>query len=202
MGPAVVQALRGAGYEVTALTEPSREALVSEARKALLGRPDGLVVVGGDGMVHLGANLVAGTTVPLGIVPSGTGNDTARALGIPHNNTERAIRTSNRRRPVCSSRPARVLGGGMKITPDALIDDGMLDVLVVEHLTRVQFLCIFPRVFNGTHLTDPRVTVRRAKRITIDADAVAAYADGERVGPLPIEIEVVLGALRVLAPLP
>ena len=281
VGPAVVRALRGAGYEVTALTEPSYKDLLSEARKALRSGPDALVVVGGDGMVNLGTNLVAGTTVPLGIVPSGTGNDTARALGIPHSNAERAIHTlleALTRPPrlidaglirrsdggtswfactvsagfdaVVNERANRMnwpkgpirynlamlielavlrpisyrlvldgvestttgvlvsvgngvsLGGGMKITPDALLDDGMLDVLVVERLTRVQFLRIFPRVFNGTHLTDPRVTVRGVKRITIDADAVAAYADGERVGPLPIEIEVVPGALRVLAPLP
>ena len=51
-----------------------------------------LIVVGGDGMVSLGTNLLAGTKVPLGIVPSGTGNDMARGLGIPHENTEAAIR--------------------------------------------------------------------------------------------------------------
>jgi diacylglycerol kinase (ATP) len=92
------------------------------------------------------------------------------------------------------------LGGGMKVTPDALLDDGLLDVLVVQPLGRFAFMRIFPRVFSGTHVTDPRVTIYRAKRILIEAYGVVAYADGERVGPLPIDIEVVPNALRVLAP--
>ncbi len=279
VGPAVVQTLRGVGHDVTALTEPTYDDLVDAAERALATRPDALVVVGGDGMVNLGANLVAGTGVPLGVVPSGTGNDTARALGIPHDNAEAAIRLlldalqrpprvidagrirrsdgtttwfacmvsagfdavvnerANRMRwpkgpsrynlamliELAVLRPITYrlvldgvesmatgvlvsvgngvsLGGGMKVTPDALLDDGMLDVLVVQRLTRVQFLRIFPRVFKGTHLSDPRVTVHRVRSITIDADDVVAYADGERVGPLPIDIEVVPGALRVLAP--
>jgi diacylglycerol kinase (ATP) len=55
-------------------------------------------------------------------------------------------------------------------------------------------------VFSGTHVTDPRVTIYRAKHIRIEADGVVAYADGERVGPLPIDIEVIPKALGVLAP--
>ncbi len=92
------------------------------------------------------------------------------------------------------------IGGGMKVTPDALLDDGLLDVLIVERLTRIQFLRIFPRVFKGTHLTDPRVSVVKVRRVTIAADGVVAYGDGERIGPLPIDIEVKPGALKVLAP--
>jgi diacylglycerol kinase (ATP) len=91
------------------------------------------------------------------------------------------------------------IGGGMNVTPNAQLDDGLFDVLVVGKLTRLQFLRIFPSVYKGTHLSDKRVSVVRAKRVTIDADAVVAYADGERVGPLPLDIEVVPGALRVLS---
>ena len=90
----------------------------------------------------------------------------------------------------------------MLITPDAMLDDGLLDVCVVEPLSRIAFLGIFPRVFKGTHVTDPRVSIRRAKHVTIEADGVVAYADGERVGPLPLEIEIVPGALHILSPLP
>ena len=94
------------------------------------------------------------------------------------------------------------LGGGMKVTPDAEVDDGVLDVLVVEALSRTAFLRIFPRVFKGEHVTDRRVTIHRAKRIRIESDGVVAYADGERFGMLPIDIEVRQKALRVLAPKP
>ena len=92
------------------------------------------------------------------------------------------------------------LGGGMKVTPNAILDDGLFDVLVVQPLSRIAFLRVFPRVFTGKHLSDPRVTVYRAKRVLIEAERVVAYADGERVGPLPIDIEMVAGALHVLAP--
>ncbi|MES1212233.1 MAG: acylglycerol kinase family protein, partial [Leifsonia sp.] len=91
VGPAVVQTLRAMGHEVTSLQEPDYESLLRTARAAVKSKPDGFVVVGGDGMVNLGANLVAGTKVPLGIVPSGTGNDMARVLGLPFDNTEAAV---------------------------------------------------------------------------------------------------------------
>lgn len=283
VGPAVVATLRALGHDVTSLTEPNFEQLLDVAKKAVKAKPDALVVVGGDGMVSLGANLVAQTKVPLGIVPSGTGNDMARGLGIPVGDTEAAIqllvealqrpprvidagridhvdeatglpkvtwfacvlsagfdatvneRANNLRHPRGKNRYLLALGielaklkpiayrleldgieletdaalvavgnnvslgGGMKVTPDARLDDGLLDVLVVQPLGRLAFLRIFPRVFSGTHLTDPRVAVMRAERIRIEADGVVAYADGERVGPLPIDIEVVPGALRVLS---
>lgn len=93
------------------------------------------------------------------------------------------------------------IGGGMRVTPHALLDDGLLDVMLVRPLSRFAFLRIFPRVFAGTHLSDPRVTVLRASRVQIQADAaIVAYADGERMGALPADIEVRIGALRVLAP--
>ncbi|MBN9141179.1 MAG: YegS/Rv2252/BmrU family lipid kinase [Micrococcales bacterium] len=283
VGPAVVQTLRAMGHEVTSLTEPDFDSLLDSARAAVRTRPDALVVVGGDGMVNLGVNLVAGTRVPLGIVPSGTGNDMARGLGIPHDDTEAAIRflgealerpareidavrirwteddgTVGERRFACALsagfdaivneranlmrhpkgasryilallaelarlKPFRYrvtldgetleldalmvsvgnnvsLGGGMKITPDAVLDDGLLDVMLVKPLSRIAFLRIFPRVFQGTHTTAPVVTMRRARRIRIEADAaLVVYADGERIAPLPVELEVEPRALRVLA---
>jgi diacylglycerol kinase (ATP) len=284
VGPAVVSTLRGLGHEVTSLTEPNFEELVASGRKAVASKPDAFIVVGGDGMVSLGTNLVARTKVPLGIVPSGTGNDMARGLGIPVGNTEAAIealvealgrparaidagliqhtgdageakqtwfacvlsagfdaivneRANSMRNPKGPSRYLVALaielaklkpieytltldgvktvtkaalisvgnnisiGGGMKVTPDAKVDDGLLDVLVVQPLSRIAFLRVFPRVFKGTHVTDPRVKIHRVTRVSIDADAVVAYADGERVGTLPIDIEVVPAALRVLTPL-
>lgn len=278
VGPAVVDALRDAGHDVTSLSESNFRQLNVVVAAALKAKPDALVVVGGDGMASLGVNHVAETGIPLGIVPSGTGNDMARGLGIPIRNTDRAIAalfaalavpprridagfvtrsdgTTNWFAGVLSAgfdaivneranlmhwprgrqrynlallrelamlKPIRYrltvdgeksetdavlvavannvsLGGGMRITPDAEIDDGLLDVFVVEPLSRTAFLRIFPRVFKGTHVTDARVSIRRARRIRVDADNVVAYADGERVAALPLEIEVRPGALTVLA---
>ena len=59
------------------------------------------------------------------------------------------------------------IGGGMRVTPNAVVDDGLFDVLVVTPLSRLSFLRVFPRVFAGTHLSDPRVTVHRAKTVRI-----------------------------------
>lgn len=286
VGPAVVQTLRAMGHEVTSLTEPDFGSLLDSARAAAKKRPDALVVVGGDGMVNLGANVVATTRVPLGIIPSGTGNDMARGLGIPHDNTEAAIRildaalaagprtidagritwrdavtgaagerwfacalsagfdaivnerANEMRHPRGPSRYILAmlaelavlkplayrleldgrtvetkallvavansvsLGGGMKITPGAKLDDGLFDVLIVEPLSRFNFLRIFPRVFKGEHVGHPRVRIESAKTVRIEADGIVAYGDGERIAPLPLDVEIVPGALRVLAPLP
>jgi len=285
VGPVVVSRLREAGHLVTVLSEASFEQLLSAARAAVAAGPDALVVVGGDGMVSLGANLVAQSPIALGLVPSGTGNDMARGLGIPINDVDAAIsallnalhepprvidaaivhhtddaglpkhtwfacvlsagfdaivneRANSMRNPKGPSRYLLALaielaklkpieyrlsldgvetvtkaalisvgnsvslGGGMRVTPDALLDDGLLDVLIVQPLSRFAFLRVFPKVFKGEHVSDPRVAIHRATSVTIEAPDVAAYADGERLGALPIRIEIVPGALRVLAPAP
>ena len=88
-GEGVLAGLRRAGHDVVDLSGPDADAALARARAAVdgTGGPadpvDALVVVGGDGMVHLGAQAVAGTDVPLGIVPVGTGNDFAATLGLP-----------------------------------------------------------------------------------------------------------------------
>src|SRR4029453_16906536 len=84
VGPAVAERLIAEGYDVSMLREANFELLRREVESAFAqGGSDGLVVVGGDGMVSLGVNLVAQTGVPLGIVAAGTGNDLARGLGLP-----------------------------------------------------------------------------------------------------------------------
>jgi len=279
-GDQVVAALEAAGHRVTPVLEPSMAALDARCRHLLVEEePDAFVVVGGDGMVHLATGLLAGTGMPLGVVPSGTGNDFARGLGIPLGDTERAVdvllealgrppRTIDagliraedgspdrwfagvlsagfdssvneranalrwpkgrqrynvailiellRLRPrryslVVDGQPRSVeavlvsvanntsFGGGMLITPKALLDDGLLDLFIVAPMGRLSFLRIFPRVFAGTHIGDPRVSIERVHRVRLDADAVG-YADGERVGRLPLDVRVEPGALRVLAP--
>jgi diacylglycerol kinase (ATP) len=284
VGPRAVALLRERGHTVHHLQAESLEQLRAEAIATLARGVDALVVVGGDGMVNLGVELTAGTSIPLGIIPSGTGNDMARGLGIALDDPEAAVRgmldaldhgpriidaaridygtpphdgsrhfacvlsagfdaivteRANRmRRPRGRSRYTIALlielarlrpidyrlvvdgvehreramlvavgnntsfGGGMKATPAALLDDGMLDVMIVRPLSRVAFLRIFPRVFAGTHVTDPRVVTMRARRIRIEAQGIVAYADGERIAPLPIDVEVEPGVLRMLAKQP
>ncbi|NEM91486.1 diacylglycerol kinase family protein [Galbitalea soli] len=279
VGPLVVERLGAAGHEVTALLEADFATLQARASEVVAGRPDALILVGGDGMINLGTNLVAGTGVPLGIIPSGTGNDMARSLGIPIENAEAAIaallaalelpprvidavrvrddagntrwygcmlsagfdslvneRANRMRRPrgksrytiamllelatleplsyritldgeVLETRGLLVsvgngvsLGGGMKVTPDALLDDGLVDVLVVGAMTRRRFLSIYPRVFAGTHVREPEVSIHRARTVRLEAEGVVAYTDGERFSPLPVDIVVEPGALAVYAP--
>ena len=91
VGAKVVERLRAAGHEVVGLVAPSAQVLSVRAQEALAAGADSLVVVGGDGMVSLGLNLVAGTDIPLGVIPSGTGNDAARGLGLPVADADDAI---------------------------------------------------------------------------------------------------------------
>jgi diacylglycerol kinase (ATP) len=274
-GDQVTETLTAAGVDVVPLTAGSAIELADRARAALATGLEALVVVGGDGMVNLGVNLIAGTPVPLGIVAAGTGNDIARGLGLPVADpaaaaasvlaglaapaprrvdavrcltpvrddlwfagvlgagfdalvNERANRWSwprgrmrynlaiARELPVFRPRSYRLeldgevwhtqamlvavangpsYGGGMRVCPDA-----RLDVLVVEPISRLEFVRIFPRVYAGTHVRHPRVVIRRARQVRVAADGIVGYADGERIAALPLTCEVVPAALSLLAP--
>ena len=87
----------------------------------------------------------------------------------------------------------RSYGGGMYVCPQAQLHDGLFDVMVLEPVSKVEFLKVFPKVYSGSHITHPKVKVYRSKRVQLVADAVA-YADGERIGPAPISAECVAGA--------
>lgn len=89
-------------------------------------------------------------------------------------------------------------GGGMHIAPDADPHDGHLDITVVGDVGRVELLRFFNRVFKGTHMTHPKVHGHRGRSVQITADApFALWGDGEPVGPAPLTIETVPGALRL-----
>jgi diacylglycerol kinase (ATP) len=94
--------------------------------------------------------------------------------------------------------------GGMHITPDARLDDGLLDVTIVGRLGRVAFLRAFPGVFKGTHVTHPAVSTFRGRNVTIASRnpsvPMDVYADGERVGPLPATMHAAPAALTVRVP--
>jgi diacylglycerol kinase (ATP) len=257
-----------AGLEPVIVTAASRADALAGARRVVAEGADRLVVVGGDGLVHLALQAVATTGVTLGIVPAGTGNDFARAVGLaglgPETAADRALgdpapfdavltthgwfasvasigfsaavnaRANRLRWPKGSGRytvatllelprlgpitlgleldrvhhevevsfvalaNTRYFGGGMRICPDASPHDGRLDVAVIGPAGRLSLLRVFPSVFAGTHVRDPRVTMLSGRCITITGPAgVDLWADGELVGPLPLEMTVVADALRL-----
>lgn len=89
-------------------------------------------------------------------------------------------------------------GGGMHVCPDAVPDDGMIDVVFARQVPLGRFLRMFPRVFDGSHTSLDEIVVERGRTVTIDGAAGAAYADGERVGPPPLECEVVPKSVELL----
>ena len=90
-------------------------------------------------------------------------------------------------------------GGGMRVCPDANIQDGLFDVMILRPVSIPEFIRVFPKVYSGKHIHHPEVTVYRSRRVRIEADTVA-YADGERIGQLPISAECVMGALSTWIP--
>lgn len=282
-GRRVHELLSAAGHAVTDLSAPTLAQATDRARVVATAALAGLVVVGGDGAVHLGVNVVAGTPLPLGIVPAGTGNDIARALRVPHD-VDRAVADilaalATRPRALDAVRVGRPdavayewflavlscgldaqvngaanayrwpsgharylrailaelprfrpygyrvtlddgtwesagtlvavantawIGGGLRIAPDADPEDGLLDVVVAGPFTRTGVTAIFPRLYRGSHVAHPRVEVFRTRAVTIEPAPErgpyppVAYADGERIGPLPLRVELVAGALHVL----
>ncbi len=285
--------LRGMGHDVAVFDSTSLTASIDAVEAALdSGGVDVVVVVGGDGAVNLAVNLLASHDIALGVVPAGTGNDTARSWRMPMDPvaaldtidaclrsgtsrtvdtvaimrhgldgpgrvdlsltrdrfagvmatgfdaavSERANRWSWPRGParynlaiarelpfyrarsyrldldgdtwdvdgllVCLASTASY-GGGMQIAPTASVVDGLIDIVVVHPVSTLRFVRMFPKVYKGTHVDLPDVEVRQAKRVTVTTTdsrpPVVAYADGERIGPLPIVAEVLPGALRLLA---
>jgi diacylglycerol kinase (ATP) len=89
----------------------------------------------------------------------------------------------------------RSYGGGMMVCPNANISDGMFDVMVLHPVSKIEFIKVFPRVFAGTHISHPAVEIVRSKTVRIESKAIA-YADGERIGQLPVSAECIPGAIR------
>jgi diacylglycerol kinase (ATP) len=90
-------------------------------------------------------------------------------------------------------------GGGMKIAPRALLDDGQLDVCIVSNLGKFKLFCLFPTVYFGRHLQVPEVEYFQSARLRIETETpLDVYADGEYVCRTPIEVSVAPQALRVV----
>jgi YegS/Rv2252/BmrU family lipid kinase len=96
---------------------------------------------------------------------------------------------------------SKAYGGGMLLAPDASLDDGMFDVVMVEHVSKPRFLRLLPGVFKGEHVQQPAVHVKRAREIEIAADRpFTLYADGDPIAELPATVRVLPRAVGVLVP--
>ena len=268
---AALERFAEAGVPVHSLQGRDAAEALDLARSVVAEGAGTLVIAGGDGMAHLGAQAVAGTGTALGIIPAGTGNDVARYLDLPRKDFRAAADRvlAGRRRTIDLARSGsqhfvtvlaagfdaivneranemtwpkgqmrynlatvaelRTLkpisyvleidgeqhrfdatmvavgngtsfGGGLRITEGALLDDGLLDVVIIEPMSRTMLLRTYPKLFKGTHVHHPGYRHHHAKKVTIAAPGITAYADGERIGPLPLTVEVAPLALRVLVP--
>ena len=94
-----------------------------------------------------------------------------------------------------------MFGGGMRLAPDAQLDDGELDVVLTGLAPKRRYLRNLPRVFDGTHVAEPTLEILRAREVTFSCDRpFTAYADGDPIAGLPVTVRVLPRALRVLVP--
>lgn len=92
-------------------------------------------------------------------------------------------------------------GGGMQLTPDAKLNDGYLDILLIPAMTKKEMLSVFPGIYSGRHLKDPRFRCYRIKRLTIsNTENVVSEADGEFLHQLPVKVEVLPLSLNIIRP--
>jgi len=91
------------------------------------------------------------------------------------------------------------LGGGMHIAPEAELGDSLLDVVIIGDIGKLEFLKEFPKVYKGTHINHPKVTMKKGTDITIESpEPMLVYADGESLGECPASFRVVPGALSLV----
>jgi diacylglycerol kinase (ATP) len=92
-------------------------------------------------------------------------------------------------------------GGGMRVTPGASPDDGLLDVLLIGDVTKLDFTLTFPKIYRGRHLGHPKVELLRGRRVDVETDGpVPITLDGEQPGTTPATFEIVPSALRLRVP--
>ena len=93
------------------------------------------------------------------------------------------------------------LAGGMMMTPDAIPDDGLFDVLLLGDLTRTDLALSLPKVYRGTYLPHPKAEVLRGRTVTVDAESpLPVELDGEQPGTTPARYELIPQAVRVRVP--
>jgi YegS/Rv2252/BmrU family lipid kinase len=96
---------------------------------------------------------------------------------------------------------SKAYGGGMLLAPDASLEDGQFDVVMIGHVPKGRFVRLLPGVFKGEHVHEATVEVARAMQLTIAADRpFTLYADGDPIAELPVTLRVLPAAVRVLVP--
>jgi diacylglycerol kinase (ATP) len=91
------------------------------------------------------------------------------------------------------------MGGGMRVAPDAALDDRLLDVVVIGDFGKLELLKEFPKVYKGTHVNLSKVSVKKTSEVTIEsAEPMLVYADGELLGECPVAFRVVPKALSIV----
>ena len=271
----VLSGLGSRGDHVVAIEGDSAEHADQLVRQAVADGMDILVAVGGDGTVNLALQAVVGTDIALGILPLGTGNDAAAAVGIPTDpgaavqtvltgeartfdvghvesadGTRRHFlcvlscgfdsmvneRANRMTRPAGDSRyilamlaelrrfqpiPYRAVidgtlveddgmvvslangptfGGGMRVAPAADLHDGKLTMIWVHRMSRTRLLRLFPSIDSGSHVKYPQVEQRQVGAMHLEGAGQVAYADGERVGHLPVDVTTLPGGVRIIVP--
>jgi diacylglycerol kinase (ATP) len=100
---------------------------------------------------------------------------------------------------VCAFANAPAYGGGMKIAPNAELDDGALDVCVIRHMNKLKLCFLFPTIYFGRHLSIAQVEYFQTGSLRLETEQPQdVYADGEYVCRTPIDVSVARGALRVI----
>ena len=96
---------------------------------------------------------------------------------------------------------SRQYGGGIRITPDAQVDDGQLDLCLVHRTSRAQLLKTLPRAYTGSHVKSPFVETARGTQFTFESEhPMEVYADGERLTRTPVTFALAEGKLRIVVP--
>lgn len=90
-------------------------------------------------------------------------------------------------------------GGGMKISPHSKLQDGLLEIVSVGKVSKLDFLVTLPKVFSGSHLNHPKLQLMTTKKVLIESKLeLLAFADGEPVGQTPLNITVLPAALKII----
>jgi YegS/Rv2252/BmrU family lipid kinase len=93
-------------------------------------------------------------------------------------------------------------GGGMKIAPDANMNDGLLNICIAKEISKLELLWEFPKVFKGTHIYHPRIMMKSGRRIRLTSDEPRnIYADGEYVDHLPADCTIGNQTIHIMSPM-